>query len=197
MRNAGESATGAPGRITQLLFEWRKGDQASLERLTPLVYDELHRLAKSRMRRERNGHTLQVTGLVHEAYLRLIDQKASWESRGHFFAIASEIMRRILIDHAKGKHAAKRGDGLSPVSLDDQSLPAANLDSNLLLVDEALTRLQTFDQVAAAVVQMRFFAGLTNEEISAALGISTATVQRHWKMAKAWIYHELAASPHP
>lgn len=178
-------------RVTELLAGWSKGDPNSVETLFPLIYNELRRRAGSRLRRERRNHTLQVTGLVHEAYLRLVDQEATWQSRAHFFAIASEIMRRVLLDYAKQKQASKRGAGTALVSLDDPRASAVSVDANLLLIDEALTKLKKLDERAAEVVQMRFFGGLTNNEIAEALGISTATVQRQWMSAKAWLHHEL------
>jgi RNA polymerase sigma-70 factor, ECF subfamily len=184
-------------QVTELLAAWNKGDRASMDLLFPLVYGELRRLAAGRLRRERHDHTLQVTGLVHEAYLRLLDQESVWECRSQFFAIASELMRRVLLDYAKQKQALKRGGGAVQFSIDDRLTPDLKIDENLLLIDQALTKLNAVDQCTAKIVEMRFFGGLTNEDIAEALRVSTATVQRRWSMAKAWLYHEISPRCQP
>jgi RNA polymerase sigma factor (TIGR02999 family) len=181
-----------PESVTQLLVDWGQGDQQALDRLMPLVYDELRRLARSHMRRERPGHTLQTTGLVHEAYLRLVDQKANWQSRGHFFGIAAQMMRRVLVDHAKTNQRAKRGGGAIKLSLDEHDFAASVPEMDVVALDEALGRLEKVDPQRGRIVELRFFAGLSNEEASHVLEISTATVQRQWAGARAWLYHELS-----
>lgn len=183
--------------VTELLVAWSNGEGDAMEALWPLIYGELRRLAAWRLRRERPDHTLQVTGLVHEAFLRLVHQEVAWESKAQFLAIASEIMRRVLIDYAKQRRAAKRGDGLIAASLEDSLEAPVNIDSNLILLDEALTRLGTVDGRAAKVIEMRFFGGFTNEEISAVLAISTATVQREWMWARAWLSNQIRSEAWP
>jgi RNA polymerase sigma factor (TIGR02999 family) len=159
--------------------------------LMPLIYEELHRLARRYMRRERPGPTMQTTGLVHEAYLRLVDQRSSWANRVHFFAIAAKMMRRVLVDQAKNRHRAKRGGGALRVTLDEPALPQEEPDLELTALDEALKRLEKLDAQRARIVELRFFGGLSNEEASQVLDVSTATIQRQWVGAKAWLYHEL------
>jgi RNA polymerase sigma factor (TIGR02999 family) len=185
------------GQITALLINWSAGDAASLEALMPLVYEELRRMARLYLRRERPGHTLVTTGLVHEAYFRLADQRrTSWKCRSHFFGIASQAMRRILVDHARAKQAARRGSGVEPVSFQEaEEMPRPD-DRNLVLVDEALRHLEATDPRAGKVVELRFFGGLTNEEAADVLGISAVTVQRQWAAAKAWLFHEMTGR-HP
>jgi len=182
-----------PQSVTQLLVRSSQGDQEAMGALMPLVYEELHRLARSYMRRERPDHTLQTTGLVHEAYLRLVDQNANWNSRAHFMGIAAKMMRRILVDHAKSQHRAKRGGGAVKVTLDGPALIANDAHKELVALEEALRRLESVDQQRAQIVELRFFGGLSNQEASKVLGISTATVQRQWAGARAWLYHELRA----
>jgi RNA polymerase sigma factor (TIGR02999 family) len=182
----------APTGVTQLLVDWSQGDQQALDKLMPLVYDELRRLARSYMRRERPGHTLQTTGLVHEAYIRLIDQKANWQSRAHFYGIAAQMMRRVLVDHANNQGRAKRGGGAIKLSLDHYEFVAKLPEMDVVALDEVLGRLEKVDPQRARIVELRFFAGLSNEEASEVLGISTATVQRQWAGARAWLYHELS-----
>ncbi len=177
--------------VTRLLLQWTEGDKQALEDLLPLVYDELRRLAKSYLQRERPGHTLQSTALVHEAYMRLVDQNVSWQSRAHFFGIAAQMMRRILVDHARGKNAAKRGDGACKVTLDEGLVAQEERDVNVLALDEALTKLSAFDLQQSQIVELRFFAGLSIEETAEILKISPATVKRDWAMAKAWLYREM------
>jgi RNA polymerase sigma factor (TIGR02999 family) len=157
------------------------------------VYDELRRLARSYMRQERSGHTLQSTALVHEAFLRLIDQKVQWNSRAHFFGIAAQMMRRILVDHAKAQSAAKRGAGAVRIELDEGLAAAPKRDVDLLALYEALERLTKVDPQRSRIVELRFFGGLSNEESAEVLGVSPATIQRQWTGARAWLFHELNA----
>ena len=185
----------SPHEITQLLAEWSNGNQTALDKLYPLVYDELHRMASRYMNRERKGHTLQTTALINEAYVRLVDQKhVHWENRAHFFAISAQIMRRILIDHARRHAYAKRGGGAQKVSLDETAIIADERASDLLLLDEALNRLAEMDPRRSQVVELRYFGGLNNEEIAGVLKISENTVTRDWNMARAWLYQELSGS---
>jgi len=181
-------------RVTELLVAWSKGDERALDALTPLVYDELRRLARSYMRQERAGHTLQSTALVHEAFLRLVDQRVKWNSRAHFFGIAAQMMRRILVDHAKAQSTAKRGAGAVRIELDEGLATAPNRDVDLLALDEALERLTKVDPQRSRIVELRFFAGLSNEESAEVLGVSPATIQRQWAGARAWLFHELNTS---
>ena len=186
------SAQSTPQNVTQLLQDWSHGNDQALHSLMPIVYQELHRLARSYMRRERPGHTLATTGLIHEAYLRLVGQEVEWQSRAHFFGIAARQMRRVLVDHARGRASAKRGGGAIPVPIEIAELlsKAPNLD--LLALDEALSRLELADPERGLVVELKFFAGLSIEEISAILKVSPATVKRRWEVARAWLYHELS-----
>jgi RNA polymerase sigma factor (TIGR02999 family) len=183
----------SPG-ITQLLLDWSRGDQSALEALTPLVYDELRRLAASYMRRERPDHTLQSTALVHEAYVRLVDQRVEWKSRSHFFGIAAQMMRRILVDHAKQHKSAKRGSGIRPVTLDEPLLVARQPSLDMVALDDALSALAAIEPKRAKIVELRFFGGLSNEEAAEVLQMSPATVQRQWAGARAWLYHEMNRS---
>jgi RNA polymerase sigma factor (TIGR02999 family) len=182
--------------ITQLLAAWREGNQAALDELYPLVYDELHRLARRYMSRERKGHTLQTTALINEAYVRLVDQRnVQWANRSHFFAISAQIMRRILIDHARRHSYAKRGGGARQVSLDETATMAQGDFSEFLRLDEALKSLAQLDPRRSQVVELRYFGGLNNEEIAGVLNISENTVIRDWNMARAWLYRQLSGSP--
>ncbi len=182
----------SPHEITQLLAEWSNGNQTALDKLYPLVYDELHKMARRYMNRERQGHTLQTTALIHEAYVRLVDQKqVHWQNRAHFFAISARIMRRILIDHARRHDYAKRGGGAQKISLDETAIMAVEPASGLVLLDEALNRLGEIDPRRSQVVELRYFGGLNNEEIAGVLKISENTVTRDWNMARAWLYQEL------
>ncbi|MDX6498706.1 MAG: hypothetical protein QOG23_1966 [Blastocatellia bacterium] len=182
----------SPHEITLLLADWSNGNQTALDKLYPLVYDELHRMARRYMNRERPGHTLQTTALINEAYVRLVDQKhVHWQNRAHFFAISAQIMRRILIDHARREHYAKRGGGAQKISLDEVAMVAVERASSLLLLDEALIRLGEMDSRRSQVVELRYFGGLNNEEIAGVLKISENTVTRDWNMARAWLYQEL------
>jgi RNA polymerase sigma factor (TIGR02999 family) len=182
--------------VTRLLQQWGDGRQDALERLLPQVYAELRRLASSYLRRERPNHTLQATALVHEAFLKLVDQRAvRWQNRAHFFGIAAQAMRRILVDHARAHAAGKRGSGEQPVSLDEALVVTSALDVDLLALDEVLTRLSAIDPQQSRVVELRFFGGLTLEETAEVMGISPATVGREWTLAKAWLYAELHPGP--
>lgn len=171
---------------------WRAGDTDARDRLVSEVYPELHRLAERRLRSEEPGHTLQATALIHEAFLRLVDADVQWTSRAHFFAVAAQVMRRILVDHAKARRRVKRGGGATRVSLDEGLLVAPEREPDLLALDEALTQLQAQDERKAAAVELHYFGGLTYDEVAEVLGISPATVHRELRMAKAWLYHELA-----
>ena len=182
----------SPNELTQLLIAWSNGSQEALDQLFPLVYEELRRLAHRYMGRERRGHTLQTTAVVHEAYLRLIDQKqVEWQNRAHFFAIAAQMMRRILITHAQSHAYAKRGGGALKVSLDEAAILSQERAGELIALDEALNSLTTIDPRRSQVVELRFFGGLSNEEIAAVLKISPNTVTRDWNVAKAWLYREM------
>ena len=178
--------------LTQLLRAWTRGDTRAQEALAEIVYQELRRLAQSYIRRERPGHTLQATALVHEAYLRLVDQRTEWKSRAHFFAVAAQMMRRILVDHAKGHLAQKRGARPGKIPLDEALTISTEPTGDLVALNDALTKLETLDPQRGQIVELRFFAGLSNEESAKVLGISPATVQRRWAGARAWLYHELS-----
>jgi len=181
-----------PNEITKLLVASREGDEEALNKLLPLVYQELRRLAGHYLRRERPDHTLQPTALVHETYLRLIDQNVSWQNRAHFFGVAAQMMRRILVDHARSRLAAKRGSGGVKISLDDALNLSDERAGDFIALDEALERLAEFDQQKSKIVELRFFGGLSVEETAEVLGIGTATVTRQWKMAKAWLYQQVS-----
>ena len=174
--------------VTRLLREARAGDRAALDELLPLVYRELRQIAARHLAQERPGHTLQPTALVHEAYLRLIDQHSvDWRNRAHFFSIAAEMMRRVLVNHAVGRRAQKRGAGETLLSLDEVISFPNRQDVDLVQLDEALTRLSELDPLQARIVEMRFFAGLTVEEVAEVLGVSDSEVKREWRSAKAWL----------
>lgn len=181
--------------VTLLLKRLSDGDQDALAQLVPLIYDELHRLAGFHLQRERLNHTLQTTGLVHEAYLRLVDQKeVQWKNRGHFFAVAAQAMRRVLVDYARRHRALKRGSSLTKISL-DEAIAISNEDvHHVLLLDELLTRLSSIDPEDSRIVELRFFGGLTVEETAEAMRISPATVKREWSVARAWLLRELSRS---
>ncbi|HEX7330048.1 MAG TPA: sigma-70 family RNA polymerase sigma factor [Pyrinomonadaceae bacterium] len=180
-------------QITELLAEWREGNQSALDELYPLVYDELHRLARRYMSRERKDHTLQTTALINEAYVRLVDQKnVNWANRSHFFAISAQIMRRILIDHARRYAYAKRGGGAQQVSLEEVAALAPEQGRELMRLDEALKSLAERDPRRSQVVELRYFGGLNNEEIAGVLHVSENTVMRDWNMARAWLYQQLS-----
>lgn len=179
--------------VSQLLLAWSHGDRAALEKLTPLVYDELHRLASRYMKRERAGHSLQTTALVNEAYTRLVDYKRmQWQDRAHFFAVAAQLMRRILVEHARKKNL-KRGGRLQQISLDEAALVGAGRPTDLVALDDAMLALARLDARKVQVVEMRFFGGLSVDETAEVLKVSAVTVMRDWSMAKAWLYRELTA----
>jgi RNA polymerase sigma factor (TIGR02999 family) len=183
----------SPNEMTRLLLAWSDGDKAALDQLMPVVYDELRRLAHSHLRRERAGHTLQTTALVNEAYLRLIDQRSvQWQNRAHFFGIASQLMRRILVDHARALHYLKRGGGAHRVSLDEAMVVSAQRAADVLALDDALTALATIDQRKSQIVEMRFFGGLSIEETAEVLAVSPGTIMRDWTLAKAWLHREIS-----
>ena len=179
--------------ITAMLKAWSKGELTQPDEVFPLVYDELHRRAHSYLRRERLGHTLQTTALIHETYLKLREQhNFEWESRAHFFAICATLMRRILVDYAKTKHRAKRGGGAVHVPVEGLMLSASKTDGiDLLALDDALTRLAKLDPQQARIVELRFFSGFSIEDTAVVLGISPSSVKRDWRAAKAWLRHEL------
>jgi RNA polymerase sigma factor (TIGR02999 family) len=180
--------------VTQLLLAWSDGDQTALEKLIPLVYEELHRLARHYMSGERPGHTLQTTALVDEAYLRLVDWKnLRWQNRAHFFGIAAQLMRRILVDHARDHRYAKRGGGARKLSLDEVAVVSQERAADLVALDEALKSLAANDARKSQVVELRFFGGLSIEETAQVMKVSPRTVMRDWRMAKTWLYHELSA----
>ena len=180
-----------PQEVTRLLVEWSNGDQAALEELMPLVYEELRRLAGRYMRRESQGHTLQTSALVNEAYLRLIDQKkVHWQNRAHFFAVAAQLMRRILVDHARSRSRAKRGGGAQMVSLAEQAATTEDV-VDVVALDNALNDLAEMDPRKSQIVEMKFFGGLTNEEVAEVLKVTSRTVEREWRKAKAWLYKAL------
>jgi RNA polymerase sigma-70 factor (ECF subfamily) len=186
-------ASSAETDVSALLRAWSDGDQDALEALTPLVYEELHRLASHYMRRERSGHSLQATALVNEAYMRLADYtRMQWQDRAHFFAVSAQVMRRVLVDYAR-RHNVKRGRGIQRVSLDDVVVvaPGEDAEADLVALDEALVGLARIDPRKAQIVEMRFFGGLTVEEIGEVLKVSTGTIKRDWRAAKAWLYQEL------
>ena len=180
------------GNITQLLQDYQSGNKDALDAMFPLVYDELRRLAASRLRNERDDHTLQATALVHEAYLRLIEQHSqTWQNRAHFFGLAAEMMRRILINHAVKRNADKRFGNQTRLALDEMIDFTQGHDVNLIRLDESLTTLAEFDPKQAKIVELKFFGGLTNEEIAEVLNISDSTVKREWRVAKAWLHEQL------
>jgi RNA polymerase sigma factor (TIGR02999 family) len=181
----------AGGEVSTLLRAWSGGDQSALEKLTPIVYDELHRLARRYMQGERPGHSLQTTALVNEAYTRLVDYKRmQWQDRAHFFAVSAQLMRRILVEHAR-RHNLKRGAGVQHVSLDEAAFVGGDEDADLLALDDAMNELARLDQRKVQVVEMRFFGGLSVEETAEVLKISTVTVKRDWRAARTWLYREL------
>ena len=179
-------------QVTALLQDWRRGNHAALDRLTPLVYGELRRLAHSYMLRERPGHPLQTTALVHEAYLRLIDAgNVDWRDRAHFFGISARLMRQVLVEFARSRGARKRGGDARQVEFDEAATAAVGRDADLVALDDALTALAAIDPREAQVVELRFFGGLSVEESAEVLGVSRNTVLRDWNHAKAWLLHEL------
>lgn len=185
----------APNEITQLLQDWSGGDQTALDKLMPLVYDELHRLAHQHMRREQPGHMLQTSALINEAYLRMVDQpQIRWESRAHFFGIAARLMRRILVDEARKRNSAKRGGRAIEVSLVEGANVAEEQAANVVALDDALKTLQAIDSRQSEIVELRFFGGLSIEETAEVLKVSPGTVMRDWTFARAWLRSEMSAS---
>jgi RNA polymerase sigma factor (TIGR02999 family) len=177
--------------ISALLRAWSDGDQSALDRLTPVVYDELHRLARRYMKRERPGHSLQTAALVNEAYMRLVDyERMQWQNRAHFFAVSAQVMRRILVDHAR-RHNLKRGGAVQHVSLEEAAIVGGGQDTDMVALDDAMNTLAQIDPRKVQIVEMRFFGGLSVEETAEVLKISTVTVKRDWRAAKAWLYREL------
>lgn len=185
-------STPSSHEVTALLIDWSSGNKAALDRLMPLVDRELHRLAHHYMQQERPGHTLQTTALVNEAYLKLIDQRqVHWKNRAHFFALSAQLMRRILVDHARKRKYAKRGGDARRISFDEVMAVSPARSADLIALDDALEKLAAIDARKGKVVEMRFFGGLSVEETAEALGVSPLTVKRDWKMAKAWLYNSL------
>ena len=185
-------AAAAQSEITDVLIEISKGDQEAVSRLMPLVYDKFRALAGNYLRSQQQGHTLQPTDLVHEAYLKLVDQeRVDWNGRTHFFAVGAKAMRQILVDHARGKGREKRGGGRQRVELQDQLAIATDKPEEVLAIEEALTKLAELDPRQAKIVELRFFGGMTAEEIAAVLGVSRQTVQKQWRYARAWLQWEL------
>ena len=185
-------ATASRQDVSDLLIDWGQGDQEALNKLMPLVYDELHRLASRDLRHERPGHTLQTTALVHEAYLKLVDQKnANWQNRVQFFAAAAQVMRHVLVDYARRRRASKRGGDYCRLSLDEATISSEEKDTDLLALNEALNNLAAIDPQQSRVVELRVFGGLTVEETAEAMGISARTVKREWSMAKAWLHRQI------
>ena len=181
--------------ITQWLAVCREGDTEALEKLLPIIYDELHRQAVRAFSRERAGHTLQPTALVNEVYLRLVSQhEMKWQNRAQFLGIAAQMMRRILVSHARARKAAKRGGGDTCITLEEGVAAAPERDVNLLAIDEALTRLETVDPEKSRMVELRFFSGLSIEETAEVMGVSPRTIDRQWQTAKAWLYREIRAA---
>jgi len=181
--------------VTHLLVRWRSGDRAALDALMPLVYSELRRVAQRYLQRERAGHTLQGTALVHEAYVRLVsDDAPQLQNRAHFFAVAAQVMRRILVDHARSHGADKRGAGVCKITLSAAEAVSGRTDVDIIALDDALKTLAEMDPQQSRVVELKFFAGLSNEDTSEVLGISTSTVKRDWNTARAWLYRELDRS---
>ena len=177
--------------LTRLLNEWNNGNKEALNELLPLVYEELRRLAHNYMKRERANHTLRTAALIHEAYLRLIDQQSPWQNRTQFIAVAATLMRRVLIDHARNRSAKMRGGGVEPVSIDEALIVSDTRSRGLVALDDALNRLAVIDARKARVVELRCFGGLSSEEIADVLDISAVTVARDWNMAKAWLRCEV------
>jgi len=179
------------GEVTRLLHEWRRGDDASFDRLMAVVYPELHAIARRQLGGEHEGHTLQTTALIHEAYLRLVGADVDWDDRKHFFAVAARAMRRILVDHARSRQRDKRGGGVTVVTLDDGLALAEDSGVDLLALDEALDRLAAMDERKARAVELHYFGGLTYDETARAMDVSAATVDRDLRMAKAWLLQQL------
>jgi RNA polymerase sigma-70 factor (ECF subfamily) len=184
--------TPSPQEITRWLVAWNHGDQAALEKLMPLVYSELHRIAKRYMEREKPGHTLQTTAVIHEAYLRLADQpQANWQNRAHFFGVAARVMRHILVDYARARNRMKQGGDVHHVSLEEAAVISLEPAAELVALDDALTALAETDARKSQVVELKYFGGLSIEEAAEVLKVSPGTVMRDWSMAKAWLYRAL------
>jgi RNA polymerase sigma factor (TIGR02999 family) len=184
--------------ITQLLIEWRDGDQTALDRLIPLVHQELRRLAHHYLKQERREHTLQTTALVNEAYLKLVDHKGMhWQNRNHFFAVAAQAMRRILVDHARTRDALKRGGGLAMTNLDEAATVADTQAADLLVLNDALDQLAQLDARKSRIVELRYFGGMTLEETAEVVGLSPTTVNREWKRAKTWLLKTMSQQDKP
>jgi RNA polymerase sigma factor (TIGR02999 family) len=184
----------SPPEVTQLLKDWRNGDRAALDKLIPLVYDELHRIARRYMRRERPGGSLQTTALVNEAYLRLVGlRQVEFQNRSHFLAVAAQVMRHLLVDYARSRRYAKHGGSARRVSLDESAVLFEGPNDQLLALDEALTRLASMDQRKSQIVELRYFGGMNTEETAELLGVSVITVKREWQKAKAWLHREMTS----
>ena len=193
-QDEGQAKAPSVGEVSGLLQAWTAGDRGALDRLTPVVYDELRRLARGYLRRERAGHSLQTTALVNEAYMRLVDYKRmQWQNRAHFFAVSAQLMRRILVEHAR-RHNLKRGRDVPHVSLEAAAEVGGRRAEDLVALDDAMAALERLDRRKAQVVEMRFFGGLSVEETAEVLKVSTITVMRDWNTAKAWLYRELAGN---
>ncbi len=185
----------AADNVTQLLLDWSSGDKAALDKLMPLVYGELRQLAHHYLRAERADHTLQTTALVHEAYLRLISQnRVNWQNRAHFFAISAQMMRRILIDHARSHQQAKRGGGAVKLPLAEAAILSNEQAAEMIALDDALSALEKFDSRKSRVVELKFFGGLTTQEIAEVLHLSPRTIESDWQVAQAWLYREMSAN---
>ena len=189
-------AQGEQSEVSRLLLAWREGDQTALQRLVPLIYDQLHALAQRHLHGERPDHTLQTTALIHEAYLRLVGADVAWEGRAHFMAVAAQTMRRILVDHARARQRGKRRGGAVHVDLDRVSVASPEAAPELIALDEALERLAALDERKARAVDLHYFGGFSYDKTAEVLGISAATVHRELRLAKAWLYRELDESPH-
>src|SRR6267143_6203437 len=188
--------TPVPENVTELLVAWGNGDAAARDQLMPLVYRELHRLAHHYMNRERPGHTLQTSALVNEAFVRLIDQKeVHWQNRAHFFGIAAQLMRRILVDYARSRHYAKRGGDARQVSFDEAVIVSPERATEVVALDDALKRLAVIDERKSQIVEFRFFGGLSIEETAEVLKVSPGTIMRDWTLAKAWLRKEMMGTP--
>jgi len=187
-----------PDGVTQLLEAWRAGDDHAIDEVMSRVYGELHRLAARYLHRERAGHTFEAHDLIHEAFLRLVDQRqVDWRNRSHFFAIAAQSMRRVLVDHARRRNASRRGGEVRHLVPADDAELAVKIDTDLLALDEALTELAAADEPLARVVELRYFGGFDHDEIAELLGVSNPTVRRRWRLAKAWLYRRLSANGIP
>jgi RNA polymerase sigma factor (TIGR02999 family) len=190
-----ESVNIEPADVTQLLLEWNKGDRAALDRLMPVVYDELRRLAQKHLWAETPGHTLQATALVNEAYLRLVDQRrVNWQNRAHFFGAAAQIIRRLLVDHARARNRQKRGAGALTITLTDDVNTSQGKELDVVALDDALRELAKLDPQQEKIVELRFFTGLSIEDTAEALNVSPATIKRDWATARAWLYRQITTS---